>query len=114
MSGIFRDVYILKRPENAIRDYRITTQLETEKATVNIQVEYTKNIETNIILEDKNGAIIATGSIRENLLGNKDVPIIYDFYLYQTVLSTGLESDEFFDVEEMDFDGLLNKIEKYY
>lgn len=55
-----------------------------------------------------------TGSIRENLLGNKDVPIIYDFYLYQTVLSTGLESDEFFDVEEMDFDGLLNKIEKYY
>lgn len=55
-----------------------------------------------------------TGSIRENLLENKDVPIIYDFYLYQTVLSTGLESDEFFDVEEMDFDGLLNKIEKYY
>lgn len=55
-----------------------------------------------------------TGSIRENLLGDKDVPIIYDFYLYQTVLSTGLESDEFFDVKEMDFEGLLNKIEKYY
>lgn len=55
-----------------------------------------------------------TGSIRENLLGDKDVPIIYDFYLYQTVLSTGLESDDFFDVKEMDFEGLLNKIEKYY
>ena len=30
------------------------------------------------------------------------------------VLNTGLETDEFFEVQEMDFDGLLNKIEKYY
>lgn len=33
---------------------------------------------------------------------------------YQNVLNTGLETDEFFEVQEMDFDGLLNKIEKYY
>ncbi len=97
MSGIFRDVYILKRPENAIRDYRITTQLETEKATVNIQVEYTKNIETNIILEDKNGAIIATGSIRENGSVKLDVvcPILWNTenpYLYTLILKTENET----------------------
>ena len=58
--------------------------------------------------------IAKTGAIRDNLLGKKHEPIIYDFYLYQTVLNTGLETDEFFDVQEMDFDGLLNRIEKYY
>ncbi|MCM1399195.1 MAG: restriction endonuclease [Clostridium sp.] len=58
--------------------------------------------------------IAKTGSIRENLLGGKAEPIIYDFFLYQTVLNTGLETEEFFDVQEMDFDGLLNRIEKYY
>lgn len=58
--------------------------------------------------------IAKTGSIRENLLKQNKEPVIYDFYLYQTVLSTGLESDEFYDVEENDFDGLLAKIENYY
>lgn len=55
-----------------------------------------------------------TGSIRDNLLGMKQEPVIYDFYLYQTVLNTGLETDEFFEVQEMDFGGLLNRIEKHY
>lgn len=58
--------------------------------------------------------IAKTGSIRDNLLRKNDEPIIYDFYLYQTVLSVGLESDEFYDVDEMDFEGLLTIIEKYY
>lgn len=58
--------------------------------------------------------IAKTGAIRDNLLGKKHEPIIYDFYLYQTVLNTGLETDEFFEVQEMDFEGLLNRIEKYY
>lgn len=58
--------------------------------------------------------IAKTGSIRDNLLQKNNEPKIYDFYLYQTVLSTGLESDEFYDVDEMDFDALLERIEKYY
>lgn len=58
--------------------------------------------------------IAKTGSIRDNLLKKNNEPIIYDFYLYQTVLSTGLESDEFYDVDEMDFEGLLTIIERYY
>ena len=58
--------------------------------------------------------VAKTGSIRDNLLQKSNEPIIYDFYLYQTVLSTGLESDEFYEVDEMDFDGLLARIEKYY
>ncbi|MCP1110561.1 hypothetical protein [Ohessyouella blattaphilus] len=58
--------------------------------------------------------VAKTGSIRDNLMQKKEEPIIYDFYLYQTVLSEGLKSNEFYDVKEMDFEGLLTKIEKYY
>lgn len=55
-----------------------------------------------------------TGIIKENLLDKNGEPVIYDFYLYQTVLSIGLDTDEFFEIQEMDFGGLLNMIEKYY
>lgn len=58
--------------------------------------------------------IAKTGAIRDNLLGRTESPIIYDFYLYQTVLNTGLNTEEFFEVQEMDFEGLLNRLEKYY
>ena len=39
-SGIFRDVYILKRPESCIRDYFTTTLLDEEEATVRIRFAY--------------------------------------------------------------------------
>jgi hypothetical protein len=58
--------------------------------------------------------IAKTGAIRDNLLGKKNEPIIYDFYSYQTVLNTGLKTEEFFEVQKMDFEGLLNRLEKYY
>lgn len=58
--------------------------------------------------------ISKTGTIRDNLLGKNKAHIIYDFYLYQTVLNTGLGTEEFYEIQELDFDGLLNCIEKYY
>ena len=58
--------------------------------------------------------VAKTGSIRDNLMHRNEEPIIYDFYLYQTVLATGLKTDEFYDVEEMDFERLLIRIEKFY
>ena len=47
-------------------------------------------------------------------MDNKGEPIIYDFYLYQTVLNAGFNTEEFFEIQEMDFDGILNRIERYY
>ena len=58
--------------------------------------------------------IAKTGTIRDNLLGKKGEPIIYDFHTYQEVLNTGFGTEEFFEIEDMDFDGLLNKIEEFY
>ncbi|MCM1253792.1 MAG: restriction endonuclease [Clostridium sp.] len=58
--------------------------------------------------------IAKTGMIRDNLLGKIGETVIYDFSLYQTVLNTGLHTEEFFEVQKMDFTGLLNRLEKYY
>lgn len=58
--------------------------------------------------------IAKTGTIRENLLNDGKEPIIYDFYMFQTVLNTGLKTEEFYKVRNMDFNGLLNRIEQYY
>lgn len=38
-SGIFRDVYIIKRPEKHIRDYTVRTELSDDMQTAEIQVE---------------------------------------------------------------------------
>lgn len=38
-SGIFRDVYIIKRPENHIRDYKVLTSLSDDMSTAEISVE---------------------------------------------------------------------------
>lgn len=55
-----------------------------------------------------------TEKIRDNLLGNNQEPAIYDFYSYLEVLNTGFNTEEFFEVKEMDFEALINKIKKYY
>ena len=58
--------------------------------------------------------VAKTGSIRDNLLQENKIPIIYDFYLYQVVLNTGLGTEDFFNVKDKDFNGILIKIEEYY
>lgn len=58
--------------------------------------------------------ISKAGAIRENLMHRDNVPVIYDFYLFQTVLSTGLETDDFYEVNDMDFEKILNLIEVHY
>lgn len=55
-----------------------------------------------------------TEAIRDNLSGKCGEQAIYDFAVYQNVLNTGLGTEEFSEVEEMDFEGLLSRIEKYY
>lgn len=40
MSGIFRDVYLLKRPEKTIRDYYITTDVEKDSVVVKLDMHF--------------------------------------------------------------------------
>ncbi|MGN0334017.1 MAG: glycoside hydrolase family 2 TIM barrel-domain containing protein [Lachnospiraceae bacterium] len=97
MSGIFRDVYLLKRPEKCIRDYRITTQVEKTSAKVRLEVLFTESTQAKVTIEDKNGAVMANGEISEN--GKIELEIVAPTlwntenpYLYTLILETENET----------------------
>ena len=93
MSGIFRDVYLLKRPEKAIRDYHITTEVGKERAIVKIDIQFTRPVATLLQLEDPYGAIVAAGEIAENGVAQLEIadPVLWNTenpYLYKVIFTT--------------------------
>ena len=92
MSGIFRDVYLLKRPEKTIRDYYITTDVEKDSAVVKLDMHFAEPVETKVTIEDKYGAVVARGGTAENGVLELTVlnPVLWNAenpYLYQVILT---------------------------
>ena len=104
MTGIFRDVYLLKRPESILYDYFITTTVEKEDAKIEIWADFlggkttAEKIQIQITDNEKN--TVAEGTFEKNSekaeythkavfkiknakLWNPEVP-----YLYQLVFSS--------------------------
>ncbi|MBT9803090.1 MULTISPECIES: glycoside hydrolase family 2 TIM barrel-domain containing protein [Blautia] len=93
MSGIFRDVYILKRPKQAISDYHIKTRIEDMLAKVEIEMKFYSPLNVNISIEDRNGAVVALGSIAEEGTAVLEIasPELWNTenpYLYKMILET--------------------------
>lgn len=93
MSGIFRDVYILKRPEQAISDYHIKTKIEDMIAKVELDMKFYFPVNVKISIEDRNGAVVAVGSIAEEGAAVLEIasPELWNTenpYLYQLILET--------------------------
>ena len=62
-SGIFRDVYLLKRPVNSISDYFITTALKEDEAVIRVRVSYRgETVPVSMTLLDAKDEVIAAGS----------------------------------------------------
>lgn len=105
MSGIFRDVYLLKRPVQAVRDYFVKTCLERkagrECASVSVSLDYFDTVvPTKIRLREAAGTLVAearvTGEgdagelrleISDPVLWNTEEP-----YLYMLVIETAHET----------------------
>ena len=100
-SGIFRDVYILKRPQEGIQDYFIKTNIKQQEALVDIQLEYRNQIiDTRITVYDAEEQEIyceeigkeekkystCKFAIKKPVLWNAEKP-----YLYTIVLKTADE-----------------------
>jgi len=93
MSGIFRDVYLVYRPQNFIRDYFIRTQLETsqKKATVQVAMQFHKEpAEVQYRLFSPGGSVLAEGvshsdqfsiEIENVALWNAETPLLYTLLL---------------------------------
>ena len=61
-TGIFRDVYLLKRPEACVRDYFTTMQIRENEADVRIRIDYlVKAISTQVKLLDVANNEVAVG-----------------------------------------------------
>ena len=93
MSGIFRDVYILKRPKQAISDYHIKTRIEDMLAKVEIEMKFYSPLNVKISIEDRNGAVVALGSIAEEGKAVLEIasPELWNTenpYLYKLILET--------------------------
>ena len=93
MSGIFRDVYILKRPKQAISDYHIKTRIEDMLAKVEIEMKFYSPLNVKISIEDRNGAVVALGSIAEEGAAVLEIasPELWNTenpYLYKLILET--------------------------
>jgi len=71
----------------------------------------------NTYLIDKNYQyfllVAKSGSIEENIL-NKELPTIYTFQDFIHVLNVGLDTNEFEEIEDMNFDQIVRTIDFYY
>ena len=93
MSGIFRDVYVLFRPENHLRDYFIKTKLSDNYSHADVKIELDKIGEVDVACElyDADGVMIAeaeeeNGSLNLSLdspeLWSAETPYLYTLLIY--------------------------------
>ena len=100
MSGIFRDVYLVNRPENVVYDYFTTTKIQEEQAVITVQASYQgKAVQTKLTLYDAEHKEIASQVFQENtgtVYTHKAVIVVKEPnlwnpeqpYLYTLVLET--------------------------
>ncbi len=66
MNGIFRDVYLLKRPVNAVFDYFITTALENGTGTLRLRANFSGNaVPVRITVCDAHNNHVCGGVLKE-------------------------------------------------
>ncbi len=104
MSGIFRDVYLLKRPENFLYDYFTTVCINPENAEIRVKAKFEgAYTEPEVTILDMKGNKTASG-IFEKLAGDNDYqyiciikiedPVLWspeEPYLYTMVIESGNE-----------------------
>lgn len=104
MSGIFRDVYLLKRPSQVIYDYFIHTDIKEASAALTIDLTYSDRvIPTKLTLYDDASHVVAMAKAEPGLEGNENKkeismeiqdPILWSPerpYLYKLVMETDQE-----------------------
>lgn len=66
MSGIFRDVYLLNRPENILYDYFTTTKTKKDQAVITVQANYQgEAFPVKITVYDREQNIVAVQMFQE-------------------------------------------------
>lgn len=91
MSGIFRDVYVLKREKNRISDYTITTDIVEGKGIISIATDTVGNCDKmEVSLENAQGLVLETQKLCKNMVFTVDNPQLWSAEtpnLYKIVFS---------------------------
>ncbi len=94
MSGIFRDVFLLKRPQQTLFDYFVKTTHTSELAKVNVKLTYfDKAVATKVSIYDKDGTLIQTKQVEDAECVDLEIPdpVLWSAenpYLYTIVFET--------------------------
>lgn len=65
MSGIFRDVYLLKRPKQFVSDYRVATAVGENRAEITLSISYMDQpVDTRITVYDQQNRMAASGQVK--------------------------------------------------
>ncbi|MCR2049658.1 DUF4981 domain-containing protein [Acetatifactor muris] len=97
MSGIFRDVYLLSRPENCIFDYFVRTRLNRDRTEADVEIAFSylnHEIPVHVSIEDMDGNRVSEGNgsgcvvlpLKQIHLWSAETP-----YLYTLVMETERE-----------------------
>lgn len=91
MSGIFRDVYVLARPKEFIRDFTIKTDIiENGQALVEVIFDMTAKLQVNCILYDAANRKVGEAKVVRNkaritieapILWNAETPYLYELLI---------------------------------
>lgn len=72
MSGIFRDVYILKRPAHMLFDYFTTTHMADDSASVSIKASFLGELApVNIFVYDEENRLVSQGRLEAEAEGDE-------------------------------------------
>lgn len=91
LTGIIRDVYILKRPATRINDYRITSTFSNDYKRAMLHLDIKSDVDYKIIVKDPTGLILDVEEVKgsafiditvdEPLLWNAETPYLYEITL---------------------------------
>ena len=96
MSGIFRDVYILRRSEEHLRDYFVRTALKEgyTAAEVSVELDRAGNAPVRYWLLDADGKELLQGEAADSISLSLENPILWNAenpYLYTLLMQCGEE-----------------------
>ncbi len=89
LSGIFRDVYLLNRPNEHIEDIKIDTEINSDLTLCEVNISFTGYSKGNYLFTDDEGNTVSSGDFDSEIKFSVGSPILWNAeqpYLYTLLI----------------------------